>query len=331
MGGRRKEFAMKKRIPTAILVAASLATAASAQRVHIPSGSVVDAVGKLEPGEYVWAPQIAPAGPTLLIVNLVAQRATLFRNGVPIAASTVSTGRPGHSTPTGVFTVLQKQVEHYSSKYNGASMPYMQRLTWYGVALHAGNLPGYPASHGCIRLPRAFAKLLYGISSLGMTVVITDQPTGPRIAPTPELAARPDVASEALPGSVEWQPELSPAGPVSIVVSIADGKAVVLRNGKVIGSAPVTVEGPVDGTFAYALKSIDAKGQNWVRVALAGDSSGEPISTAEFQRFRADPEFRRNVAAIVGPGTTVVVTPDSLKSGGVAQPLTLIEAESKPR
>jgi hypothetical protein len=320
---------MKSLSLSLFVTAALLSSAAPAQQVHVPVGSVADAVSKLKPGQFVWAPQIAPEGPMLLIVNLVAQRAVLFRNGVPIAASTVSTGKEGHGTPTGVFTVLQKQVEHYSSKYNSAPMPYMQRLTWYGVALHAGNLPGYPASHGCIRLPRDFAKLLYGVSGLGMTVVITDRPTGPRVAPTPELTSQPDVASTALPGVVEWHPEVSPSGPVSIIVSVADQQAVVLRNGVIIGSAPVGVEGPVNGTLAYALKSIDAKGQNWVRVALGGDKSSEPISTAEFQRFKADPVFRRAVAAIVEPGATVVVTADSLKDGGVAQPLTLIEAETK--
>jgi len=320
---------MKRLFPSLFAIAALLGSAAPAQQVHVPVGSVAEAVSKLKPGQFVWAPQIAPEGPMLLIVNLAAQRAVVFRNGVPIAASTVSTGRPGHSTPTGVFTVLQKQAEHYSSKYDSAPMPFMQRLTWYGVALHAGNLPGYPASHGCVRLPLGFAKLLYGATSLGMTVVITDQPTGPRIAPTPELAAQPDAGSPALPGVVEWHPELSPSGPVSIIVSVADKGAVVLRNGVVIGSAPVRVEGPVNGTFAYALKSVDAKGQNWVRVALGGDKSSEPISIAEFQRFKADPVFRRNVAGIVTPGATVVVTEDSLKSGGVAQPLTLIEAEPR--
>ena len=108
----------------------------------------------------------------LLVVNVKTQRAVLFRNGVPIGATTISTGRPGYRTPTGAFTILQKQVEHYSSKYDNAPMPYMQRLTWYGVALHAGNLPGYPASHGCIRLPAGFAKLLYGVTRLGTPVVI---------------------------------------------------------------------------------------------------------------------------------------------------------------
>jgi len=136
--------------------------AAPAQRVDLGSGSIVETVKKLNAGEYVWAPEIAPEGPTLLIVNLKTQRATLYRNGIPIGASTVSTGRPGFDTPTGVFTILQKHVEHYSRKYDNAPMPYMQRLTWYGIALHGGHVPGYPASHGCIRLPIGFAKLLYG-------------------------------------------------------------------------------------------------------------------------------------------------------------------------
>ena len=132
------------------------------QRIAIGSGSVVRTVTGLKAGQFVWAPEIAPEGPMLLIINLSTQRALLFRNGVPIGATTVSTGKVGHDTPTGIFAVLQKQVEHHSSKYDNAPMPYMQRLTWGGVALHAGNLPGFPASHGCIRLPSGFAKLLYG-------------------------------------------------------------------------------------------------------------------------------------------------------------------------
>ena len=85
-----------------------------------------------------------------MVVSVTEQRAYVYRNGILIAATTVSTGRPGHVTPTGVFTVLQKQKEHRSTIYDGAPMPYMERLTWGGVALHAGGLPGYPESHGCI-------------------------------------------------------------------------------------------------------------------------------------------------------------------------------------
>src|SRR6476469_8359321 len=163
-----------KRVAVMLGLWAALCGPAVAGQVSIGEGSVVEAVVKLRPGEFVWAPDIAPAGPMLLLVNVRSQRAMLYRNGVPIGASTVSTGKPGHDTPTGVFTVLQKQVQHHSSKYDNAPMPYMQRLTWGGVALHAGNLPGFPASHGCIRLPAGFAKLLYGATRLGMTVVIFD-------------------------------------------------------------------------------------------------------------------------------------------------------------
>jgi hypothetical protein len=114
-------------------------------------------------------------GPLFLVIDLTRQRALLYRDGVPIAASTISTGSKGRETPTGVFTILQKEVFHRSGTYDNAPMPYMQRLTSKGVAMHGGNLPGYPASHGCIRLPKDFAKLLYGVTELGTPVMITDE------------------------------------------------------------------------------------------------------------------------------------------------------------
>lgn len=303
-----------------------------AQQVDIARGSVAATVQRLRAGQYVWAPEIAPRGPMLLIVNLKTQRAVLYRNGIPIGASTVSTGRPGYETPTGVFTILQKRVEHYSSTYDNAPMPYMQRLTWKGVALHAGHLPGYAASHGCIRLPAGFARLLYGVTSLGMTVAITDQAAAPRLAPTPPILASGSEQMEQ-PGEVLWTPEKSPSGPVSIVVSAADRRAVVLRNGVEIGSAPVTVEGDIPGTWAYALRDIDAAGQHWIRLQLSPKpgSSDVPVARSEWQRFHAPESFRRAVAAIAGPGTTVVVTPDSLRSGSVAQPVTVIDDSAEPK
>ena len=303
---------------------------ASAQQVDPSSGSIAEIVARLRPGQYVWAAQVAPKGPTLLIVNLATQRAVLFRNGVPIGASTVSTGRPGYRTPTGVFTILQKHVEHYSTTYDNAPMPYMQRLTWKGIALHAGNLPGYPASHGCVRLPAGFAKLLYGATTLGMTVVITDESVMPRLAPTTDIVASRSETFEGNADQVDWHPEKSPKGPVSIVVSAADGRALVLRNGIVIGSGPVTVEGPVNGTWAYALRDIDAKGQHWFRLQLSnGASGGRHVGPEEWQRFVAPEPFKRSVGAILEPGTTIVVTADSLKAGAVAQPLTVIEDEPR--
>jgi hypothetical protein len=312
----------------AALIAA--ATPAAAQQVDLASGSVVQTVSHLRAGQYVWAPEVAPQGPMLLIVNLSTQRAVLFRNGVPVGASTVSTGRPGHRTPTGVFSVLQKHVEHYSTIYDNAPMPYMQRLTWTGVALHAGKLPGYPASHGCIRLPAGFARLLYGESSLGMTVVITDRQITPRIAPTPAIVAQSDVEAASTTG-VEWTPGKSPSGPVSILVSAADRRAVAIRNGVVIGSAPVTVDGPVTNTWAYALRSVDAQGQHLIRMNLSSMDDGQQVPREEWARFHAPDEFRQAVAAIVAPGTTVIVTSDSLASTNGLATTTVLEGPTQIR
>jgi lipoprotein-anchoring transpeptidase ErfK/SrfK len=298
----------------------------SAQQLNLGSGSVVEAVRHLKPGQFVWAPEVAPTGPMLLIVNVTTQRAVVFRNGVPIAASTVSTGRPGRDTPTGVFTILQKHVEHYSSVYNNAPMPYMQRLTWQGVALHAGNLPGYPASHGCIRLPPDFAKLLYGATKIGMTVVITRRQTIPLVAPTPTIVTQ-GADARALTSSFFWEPEKSPTGPVSILVSATDQRAIVLRNGEIIGVAAVSVDGTVTGTWAYALRNIDGSGQHWVRLTLSAKrGEAAEVAKSEWSRFHAADDFRRAVAGIVAPGTTIVVTSDSLLPANSGKKLTVIEA-----
>src|SRR4051794_36768333 len=177
-----------KRITIAGFAFLLLASPVLAQQVDLNGKPVLEAASNLKTGEYVWAPELAPDGPLLVIVNLTTQRLIVFRNGVPFAASTVSSGKTGHETPTGVFTILQKAKEHYSKTYNNAPMPNMQRLTWRGVALHAGHLPGFPASHGCVRLPSKFSALLFGATNLGMTVVITEVPVGPELSTTPELA-----------------------------------------------------------------------------------------------------------------------------------------------
>jgi lipoprotein-anchoring transpeptidase ErfK/SrfK len=111
-------------------------------------------------------------GQLSIIVSIDKQHLTLYSDGIPIAHSRVSTGQPGHSTPTGVFSVIQKDRWHHSNLYGDAPMFYMQRITWSGVAMHQGIVPNYPASHGCIRLPEAFAKQLWGITRLGVRVIV---------------------------------------------------------------------------------------------------------------------------------------------------------------
>ena len=142
-----------------------------------------DPTFELEPGDYLWNPDASPAGPLVVVVSLPEQRAHVYRNGVRIAVSTISSGKPGHETPTGVFPILQKREEHYSNLYNNAPMPFMQRLTWDGIALHAGRIPGTPASHGCVRLPHEFARKLFSITEHGSTVVVADDAShGPSVA-----------------------------------------------------------------------------------------------------------------------------------------------------
>ncbi len=123
-----------------------------------------------------------PAGPppvsevlksgVLIVVSKASQQMYVFKDGVPWASSPVSTGKRGHGTPAGVFPILQKRVHHRSNIYSNAPMPYMQRLTWRGIAIHAGRLPGYPASHGCIRLPYSFARALFALTQAGSTTVV---------------------------------------------------------------------------------------------------------------------------------------------------------------
>jgi hypothetical protein len=108
----------------------------------------------------------------LIVISKSSQRMYVFKDGTPWGTSPVSTGRRGHATPAGVFPILQKQTFHRSNIYSNAPMPFMQRLTWSGIAIHAGHLPGYPASHGCVRLPRAFAQSLFTLTRASSTTVV---------------------------------------------------------------------------------------------------------------------------------------------------------------
>lgn len=297
----------------------------------IPAFAVDGAIEAMKPGEFLWAPDVAPHGPVTMIISLKTQRAYAYRNGVPIGVSTVSTGKPGKETPTGVFTILQKAVKHRSNIYSNAPMPFMQRLTWGGIAMHAGNLPGYPASHGCVRLPLAFAKLLFGITSLGLTVVITDDPLAPEVAPSPTLLAPQAEAAGMRNQAYRWQPEKSPSGPLSIVLSGRDKRIVVLRNGVEIGSGAIQIEGPVTQTTAFTLRNIDASGYHWMRLPLPGQIPAAAGEMTSFERARVKmPEpLRVSIAAALQPGTTLLVTRESLASGGTGKRMTILTTDKK--
>ena len=147
---------------------AEAADAAMMARLHMEE---VFGAKELKAGQYVWRKGSFAGEPTV-VIGLTDQLAYLYRGDQLVAVSTVSTGTDKNPTPKGIFTVLAKKPMHRSIKYDNAPMPFMQRIDEYGVALHAGYLPGRPASHGCIRLPAEFAKRLYGVTDLGATVMI---------------------------------------------------------------------------------------------------------------------------------------------------------------
>lgn len=158
-----------------------LASLHNGDMIHADPLHADGAPDRLEPGEFQWLPvdTTSTGSPVLVMVSIKDQRAYVYRDGQPIAVTTVSTGRSGHDTPTGVFEILQKKKVHHSNRYKDnrgqpAAMPFMQRLTWYGIALHAGRVMAEPASHGCIRLPPKFAEQLYRITEHGGSVVISE-------------------------------------------------------------------------------------------------------------------------------------------------------------
>jgi hypothetical protein len=307
----------------------------------------------LQPGEYLWMPELAPKGPVVIVISLPEQLAYVYRNGIRIGVSTVSTGKEGYETPTGVFSILQKNREHYSNRYDNAPMPFMQRLTWDGIALHAGNVPGYPASRGCVRLPYAFSEKLYGITTHGMTVVIADATLYPPAVAYPGLFAPVDPTTGLLRApsasladtDFTWAPEQAATGPLTIVLSTKDEQAVVLRNAVEIGRANVTFSGePPQGTHAYVLlegagpgtKSAvvpDRPALRWLAI-LVPDAKHSP---GGYQRrilaagqLKVAPDFARAVYDVLVAGTTLVVTDESMHTDGVDIGITVLRADERP-
>lgn len=324
-----------------LALALALASAAPAAAQGAKTSAPFEAdVLALKPGQFIWNGDLAPAGPMTVIVHLPTQRAYVYRNGIRIGASTVSTGKAGHKTPTGVFTILQKNKDHKSNLYNNAPMPYMQRLTWDGIALHAGNLPGYPASHGCIRLPLEFSKLLFEASSMGMTVVVTEDRVTPEVADSNAFLA--PVTPKGVPDDPtlrrlapeedwRWTPEKSPTGPVTIVLSTDNERIIVFRNGIEIGRSRIKVaKGFEIGTRALQYVGTDAQGTpKWIYVALPGHEAeeGQIVTQGAIGAITIPEDFNRLVRAVIGPGTTVLATHGGLNSGSSGRATTVIATE----
>jgi lipoprotein-anchoring transpeptidase ErfK/SrfK len=274
--------------------------------------------GPLKPGEYWWNPHISPDGPVVVLVSLPQQTAHVYRNGILVGRSSVSTGTKGHKTPTGVFTILEKKEEHASNLYKNAPMPNMQRLTWSGIAMHSGNLPGYPASHGCIRMPYDFSERLFSITARGGTVVIgDDRKVQPHFAANPGVMLAPkDFTSEMLEplanGEFRWHPERSTKGPITVLVSGADRTLYVYRNGEPIGRAALEVRGPLGDHVFTMLEGVSGEASPWAPgrparkwMSVSG-GGGTPRDLAP--RIRLSPEFAGKLHDALAPGATIIVT-----------------------
>jgi lipoprotein-anchoring transpeptidase ErfK/SrfK len=278
--------------------------------------------GPLKPGEYWWNPRVSPAGPVVLLVSLPLQTMSVYRNGILVGRTSVSTGTKGHQTPTGVFTILEKKQTHRSKKYDDAPMPNMQRLTWSGIAMHSGNLPGYPASHGCVRMPYDFSTLVFGITGNGGTVVIGDDTKAqPHFAANPGVMLAPkdftpDMLKPLGKDEFQWNPERSTSGPITMLVSAADRTLYVYRNGEPIGRAAIEVNGRLGGHVFTLLEGVSAEVSSLVpgrpaRIWMSLQSDAKSRSTdvaALAKRIRISPDFAGKVYDALKPGATIIVT-----------------------
>lgn len=254
--------------------------------------------------------------PLLLVVDIATQRLAAYRAGVAVLNAPVSTGRAGHPTPQGVFAILEKDADHRSNLYGDAPMPFMQRLTWGGVALHGGPLPGYPDSHGCIRLPHDVARRLFRQTDAGALVMVVNSR-----APGPGRAYRED-------RDRFWRPDLATRGPVSIVVSGADRRMLVLRGGTVIGDMPVDFPGRIVRPQAFHLAAKADGTLSWQAIALPGARpAASPAEPSAGRAPDAPGPFLAALQPLLGPGATLVAVPASLSSGiaTLARPAQLFE------
>jgi L,D-transpeptidase catalytic domain len=287
----------------------------------------------LQPGEWVWAGPVAPAGPVLIYVDLSRQRATVYRNGVRIAVSTISSGKRGFKTPTGVFTILQKDARHRSKKYDNAPMPFQERLTWDGVALHAGGLPGYPESHGCVHLPYTFSQELFGITTLGAAVVVEGDAANHVTTTDASLLAPMDVRGQKVTQQTlsatefRWKPEKSPTGPLTIIISKHDQQIVVLRNGVEIGRSVAAINDDDPGSHVIMLTRGEDGKVHWIYVGLPGhdDDKGRELDEAAINRVHLPRAFFEAVYPALQPGTTILVTQSSV-GGRTGEHITILDS-----
>lgn len=277
----------------------------------------------IAPGRSFWLPELSPAGPVVAVVNLYTQHAQIYRNGIAIGYTSVSTGKRGYGTPTGRFQVLEKRRFHRSSTYGNAPMPWMVRLTWSGIAFHSGALPGFPASHGCIRLPASFAPQLFGALSLGDTVAVLNQPADAftTLAPIDPLG-RPLLQPEMLAATAWWRETAASAAPVSaslltgapaslaapplaLLASLPQQRLFVLEAGQVAAAAPLP---PGARQQALPLTAAPLSWQPPGHWQAPGQSGNAADATLWQTVLPSDAAFSQRLRARITPGSTLVLS-----------------------
>ena len=296
------------------------ATALALTPGHGAIADTVEPVEALKPGQFTWHPERSPYGPVAIVVSLPDQRVYVYRNGIRIAVSTCSTGKPGHDTPTGVFTILQKDKNHRSSTYNEAPMPNMNRLTWSGIALHAGQLPGYPASHGCVRLPMDFSAKLFTVTHVGTPVIIADSATFPETVIHPGMVLSADAEKDfdhTVTTLKEKQIPMSPEAPyappvTSIMISSADSRVIVLDDGEIVADGGATILQPSQplGNHVFVLAHInpDDRELHWKPIGYSTDPkvAAQSANQDTLTRIRADRSINDAIRARMKPGVVLV-------------------------
>lgn len=295
----------------------------------------IEEIHQLKPGQFVWHPERAPQGPVVIIASIPDQLVHVYRNGIRIAVSTCSTGKQGHATPAGVFTILQKDRNHHSSTYNDAPMPFMNRLTWNGVALHAGNLPGYPASHGCVRLPIKFAELLFSVTHIGVPVIVAGASSDPIEVTHPGLVLNTIAEREAQDAVDRLRDVKLPAEaaennetpPTTGLVSSADRRMFVTEDSDIVAEGAVSIDDPQQplGTHIFVLRAYQATNEtapaalHWTAVGFHPDSGGQA------------PDPNENVLARVRPEKAVLDALRSRMHPGMSLMLTDLPANADTR
>jgi hypothetical protein len=298
------------------------------------------------PEQAAAAPARMPDGPINIVISIGSQRLWVYDKRGLVETSIVSTGVNGFPTPTGVFAILDKEVQHYSNIYGGASMPFMQRLTMSGVALHSGMTTGRPASHGCIRLPHAFAIKLFKLTTLGARVVIApNEPVPTEIAhaslfvrkPAPTVPAEDAMREAARPigiatasalefekGSVDARLGKITAAywlilqtmPISVFVSKIEGKVFVRHGFRPLFEAPAVIREPerLLGTHVYTaieFKDDTSTEMRWHAVSTPTEvhtsANARKISSAS--RSEAEPML----PAVSGPPSTAAEALDRIE------------------